>query len=341
MISRKNKLKRTLGQLGERGFIKKILPTKSSRLSASFLVPPGDDAAILKNVGRSVLSIDGITEETHFKWSWDRRCREWADISLGRALGWKLMGASLSDLAAMGKTRSRWAMIYLGAPGRTPVNFLSELQLGVKETALKYDCALAGGDTVKARDLSLVAAVGGDSFGQRPLLRSGAKPGDLLCVAGTVGDAAVGLRVLQGKLRGISPHDRTFFIRRFFQHEPMFRAGALLAEEPHVTSSIDLSDALKDSIEIIGDASKVGAQVFIENIPVSSSYRRVCSVGPSLLTGGEDYSLLFTLRAPALARLRKKLSFSVIGYVCPLSHGIRYLYRGRSLKAPKSFQHFS
>lgn len=337
MTTRKNNRPRTLSALGERGFIKKILGSASP----SFVVPPGDDAVVLRNPGHSVLSIDGLTEGTHFRSSWSKRCKQVGGFSLGRGLGWKLIGSSLSDLAAMGKTTHRWVMVYLGAPGNTPLDFLAELQKGVREAARKFNCALAGGDTVNARDLSLVAAVGGDSKGTHILRRKGARPGDLICVAGTIGDAAIGLKLLEGKSHLRSRADSAYFVRRFFQHEPLFEAASFLAEEKGVTSAIDLSDAFLDSVQIMGEASKVGARIHVERIPLSKTYQRWFKWTPDLLTGGEDYSLLFTLRAEALSRLRRLLSFSVVGHVVPASQGIVYSLRGSPLAPPRSFQHFS
>src|SRR5690348_7502606 len=91
----------TLGALGERGFLKKILPGIKHFQSNRFAVPPGDDAAVLTSAGRPVLTIDALTEGTHFKSAWAARCATFGGFSLARGLGWKLLGSSLSDLAAM------------------------------------------------------------------------------------------------------------------------------------------------------------------------------------------------------------------------------------------------
>lgn len=332
--------KRTLEELGERGFIRRILPKPAGR-SPVFLVPPGDDAVVMRGPGRQVLSIDGLTEGTHFRFRWAEACRRVGGFNLGRGLGWKLVGCSLSDLAAMGATKRRWAMIYLGAPGRTPLPFLADLQQGVREAARAHDCALAGGDTVKAGDISIVAAVGGELQGGRALTRSGARAGDLLCVAGTVGDAFAGLKILERKARRVAKKDAAYFVRRFFEHRPMFKAGALLSAESAVTGAIDLSDALSDSVEILCEASGAGARVNIEKVPVSAAYRRSFGIDESLVTAGEDYALLFTLRANGLARLRRKLPFEIIGRIVLRSEGRSYFMNGKKIPAPASFQHFA
>lgn len=339
MRKKKNSPAASLARLGERRFLKRLLPQLVRLGSHRFFVPPGDDAAVLKGRGVPVLTIDGLTENTHFRLRWEKTCRKFG-FSLARALGWKMMGASLSDLAAMGENANRWAMIYLGAPGKTPVSFLNEFDRGVREAARRFDCALAGGDTVRAETISLVAAVGAERVGSRSLVRSGARAGDLIGVAGTVGDAAVGLKILEGQLRA-TPAAARFFVKRFFDHRPLFNEGRALARERGVTALLDLSDSFRESVELLGEASKVGVRVNIDRIPVSSLYRRTVGISPELLTGGEDYGLLFTFKPAALSALKKKMRFAVVGEITPRNEGIRFFNQGRAFTAPKAFQHFA
>jgi len=329
---------RTLGELGEREFLRRFIPILNRHNRRSFVVPPGDDGAVLKNPAGTVLSIDALTEGTHFKLSWERRCRDWGGFSLPRGLGWKLLGSSLSDLAAMGGSRDRWAMIYLGAPGGLSYEFLKELYRGVREAAHRYHCALAGGDTVKAKDLTLVAAVGA-SLTTRPLTRGGARPGDLVCVAGTVGDAAMGLRVMQGK-SGLRKPLASYFLRRFFGHEPLLEEGKILGSEKGVTALMDLSDPLDDCLNLMMEASQVGMEINVDSIPVSRPYRRSFPVGAELLGGGEDYSLLFTVRPERAPPLRRRLSFAVIGRVSRRKQGLSYRLNGRTSAPDSVFRHF-
>jgi thiamine-monophosphate kinase len=238
----------------------------------------------------------------------------------------------------MGDTANRWAMIYLGAPTATKMSFLKELHEGVKEAARKWNCILAGGDTVRAKDLSLVAAVGGEMRG-RSLVRSGARPNDLLCVAGPVGDASVGLRVLESQLR-LPKQKAAYFVKRFFRHEPLFRAGALLAQSKNVTSLMDLSDSVAESVQLLCEASKVGAHVEVDRIPVSKEYRSLFDSDERLLTGGEDYALLFTIHPSGFAALRRKLSFSVIGRIFPAKNELRYFLKGKPIPSPRFFEHY-
>lgn len=230
-------------------------------------------------------------------------------------------------------------MVFLGGPGSLKDSFLLDIHRGVLKAAKTYDCALAGGDTVRSKTLTLAAAVGGQLKG-RYLARSTASSGDLLCVAGHVGDASAGLNALENRSKNMSRADQRALVRSFFYHQPMFSASKMLAAASSVTSLIDLSDSLFDSLEILCRDSHAGADVEIENIPVSREYARLGEKDKRLLEGGEDYSLLFTVKPSALLKLSKKLKFSVIGVVQPRAHGIKIHQRGRRLSSIAPFRHF-
>jgi thiamine-monophosphate kinase len=326
-----------LAALGEWGFLRRLLPRLQRRSARAFLVAPGDDAAVLAGGERPVLSIDGLTDGTHFHSSWERRVRSLTGVSLGRALAWKLIGSCVSDLAAMGATFRRWAMVYLGAPGSVKLSFLNDLYAGLDEAARRQGVALAGGDTVRASRITLVAAVGGGLKG-RPLTRRGARPGMDLCVAGFVGDAAAGLRVLQGRKNGVEAADARYFARRFFDVRPQLEMGERLARERGVGGAIDVSDALSDCLSILCRDSGVGADIDIGSLPTSAAFRR--HFRPDLaLSGGEDYALLFAA-TPAAARRLSRAGAVVIGRVTQKRSGIQYRQNGRPIPAPRSFQHF-
>lgn len=329
-----------LRDVGERGVIKHVVPALSKLHKNFFLVPPGDDAAVLKKSPRAVLSIDGLTESTHFKFSWFRQWNSAFGFSFGEGLGWKLLGRSLSDLAAMGDVDSRWAMVYLGAPGNLPFSLIKDIFKGVREAAQRFKCVLVGGDTSKSTQLTLVSAVGGNLVGKRPLTRDGASAGDLIAISGTVGDASVGLKILERKLTLPSKADSHYFVEKFFKHEPLFNQGKILARENGVSSLIDLSDSLAESINIILGKKNLGANIYIDQIPVSKVFESHFSTDPSILSGGEDYSLLFTVKKSALSRLRKKLKFQIIGEVKPGQSGVQYFRRAKKIKTGSYFEHF-
>ena len=336
-MTRQKNNRASLGRLGERGFLARLLPSLGR--SSFFRVPPGDDGAVTRGPVPLVLSVDALTEGTHFRSRWDAACRRIAGFSLGRGLGWKLLGSSLSDLAAMGETDRRWTMICLAAPPDLPLALLSELQKGVREAARRFDCAQAGGDTIRSRSFTLVAAVGGRLSG-RALTRDAARPGDFIAVAGSIGDAAAGLAVLDGRLRP-SRRDAAYFVRRFFDHRPQFAAARALAREPGTGGVLDLSDSLRESVDLLCEASGVGAVVDIDRVPVSANYRRVVGLSPAVAAGGEDYGLLFSVRPGRVAPLGRRIRFSVIGRVTGKRSGIRWRWRGNEVAAPVAFHHFA
>lgn len=327
----------TLAGLGEWGFLNRLLPRLRARSRSAFLVPPGDDAAVLSGGDRAVLSIDGLTEGTHFRSAWDRRLRSLLGVPLGRALAWKLVGSCVSDLAAMGRTARRWAMIYLGAPGRVKLSFLNDLYSGIDQAARRLDCALAGGDTVRATNITMVAAVGGSLRG-RALTRAGARSGMALCLAGSVGDAAAGLRVIDGREPRLPRADARYFARRFFDVRPQLEFGERLAKERGVGGAMDVSDALSDCVDIFCRDSGVGAEVDVDALPLSAAFRR--HFPPEMAAaGGEDYALLFAASPAAAARLARA-GATIVGRLTEKRRGIAYRRHGRPVRPPRSFQHF-
>ena len=327
--------------MGEWGFLDKILPQLKRTDKKRFIVPPGDDAAVMATPARAVLSIDGLSDHTHFKSTWEKTLKKRAGFSLGRGLGWKLIGSSLSDLAAMGDVTERWTLVFLAAPAQMSTQFLSEFYAGVREAVGRFDCALVGGDTIRSQTLTLSAAVGGTLRSKRALTRAGASAGDFICVAGEVGDAERGLQVQLGKIKNIPNSAEQYFIRRFFDSTPLFSQGKILAQDKDVTSLLDLSDSLQESINILLRPQMLGCDINLNAVPVSPDYRKLFGALPSLLSGGEDYGLLFTAKNKAVQRLSKKMKFSVIGQVLSSKAGRTYFLNGRGIEAPPPFRHFN
>ena len=154
---------------------------------------------------------------------------------------------------------------------------------------------LVGGDTTRGPLVITVTVMGETPAGQS-LLRSGAAPGDRLCVSGTLGDAAAGLSLLQGELVASDPADSAFLTARFFRPTARIALGESLRES--ATAAIDISDGLIADSSHLATRSGVALQIDHRQLPRSSAF---CSVvEPSqqlnyLLSGGDDYELLFTL----------------------------------------------
>ena len=244
--------------------------------------PPGQDL---------VLTADALVAGVHF----------FAEDPPG-AIARKALRVNLSDLAAKG-ARPLGFLLTLALPGDWREDWLEAFADGLGADASTYDCPLIGGDTVATPGpLTLsVTAIGSVQEG-RMSRRTGVKPGDRLYVTGTIGDAAIGLRIRQGRGPDISQVDKAFLIERYLTPEPRLKLiGAMAA---HANGGMDVSDGFVGDLTKMLDASGVSARVSIFRLPLSQAARAAIAADPGLFevaaTGGDDYELL----ASATARFR-------------------------------------
>jgi thiamine-monophosphate kinase len=250
------------------------------------VVGPGDDAAVLRlRPGEDlVATVDAVVEGVHF----DARFAP-ADV------GWKALAVNLSDLAAMG-ARPLHALVALGVPAGTPGARLAGVARGLGACARAHRLAVVGGNVTRARELSVtVTALGAVAEG-RAVLRGGARPGDLVAVTGTLGDAALGR----------SPGAPAALARRQRRPTPRLAAGRALAGV--VRAAVDVSDGLAQDLGHLCAASGVGARIGVAELPLSAAYRRaargLADPFAAALGGGEDYELLVAVAPRSLARAR-------------------------------------
>ncbi|ABS28643.1 thiamine-phosphate kinase [Anaeromyxobacter sp. Fw109-5] len=263
-------------------------------------VGPGDDAAVLAPPAGEelVATADAVVAGVHF----DRAFTP-------EDVGWKALAVNLSDLAAMG-ARPLWALVCLGVPPGARAAELVRLGRGLGACARRHGIAVAGGNVTRAAELSVtVTAVGAVPHG-RALLRAGARPGDLVLVTGTLGDAALG-RV---------PGAPAALARRQRRPTPRLAAGRALASVAR--AAIDVSDGLVQDLSHLCEASGVGARIGVADLPLSAAARRLSRGGAAArdaaLSGGEDYELLLAI-APSLlpaaqaAAAKARTPLTVIG----------------------------
>jgi thiamine-monophosphate kinase len=285
----------TVADLGERAAIERV----RARLPAPppwVLVGIGDDAAVIAPARNhlEVLTTDALVEGIHF----DRAYVPPA------AIGHKALAANLSDLAAMG-AQPRAALLSLILPAALNVAALDALLDGWLALATRHDVALIGGNVSRSPgplvvDVTAVGAV----RPRRALTRGGARPGDDLYVSGSVGGAHAGrLALRQTAAGGAADPWMAVCEAQFLAPEPRVRLGLLLARNRVATSCVDLSDGLGDAVRQLAMASRVGAIVEADRLPLPDPARRWFEEREKLdpvaaaVAGGEDYELLFTVGA--------------------------------------------
>jgi thiamine-monophosphate kinase len=288
-----------VNEIGEIGLIRRIAHV----LNSKYL---GDDCAVL-DVGAEylVVTIDMLHRVTDFP-------REMT----GEDIGWMSVAVSLSDVAAMG-ARPLGVVAAMGIPGDTDVAFVEDIARGMDRCARTYGTEIVGGDTDQHQELTMVTTAFGLVGKDAVKRRSGAQPGDLLCVTGFLGTPAAAYKVLI-ESRAALPADRQALIRKFFRPEPRLGEGMILSGYPGVTAMMDISDGLGKSVYELSTASKVGFEVCADRLPITDATRRVAKDRAELLDmaicfGGE-FELLFTVDPATIGEI-KGVEFTVIGKV--------------------------
>ncbi len=326
-----------LGTLGEFGLIE-ALRRRARRAGGPWVEGIGDDAAVLRpRPGHEIaLTSDALIEDVHFRWA----------TTDARSLGAKTLAVSLSDLGAMG-ARPLGCLLSLGLPADATGERIDGFLRGLLGTARAARCPLVGGDTVRARAWMLSLTAVGELPRGQALWRRGARPGDRILVTGALGGAALGLALLE-RGEGGAPSAGPF-VRRQLRPAPPWQAGERLRRSGLATAAIDLSDGLVQDLGHVLRASRVGADLELERLPLPRGMGAACQragLDPErlALAGGEDYELLFCVRprAPAAQLFSRRLR-------CPVSE-IGRIRRGRGLAlfragtrvlAPtRGFEHF-
>ena len=258
----------------------------------------GDDAALLAPPRGTevVVTTDTLIAGRHFPEDTD-----------AQAVGWKALAVNLSDLAAMG-AEPRWFTLALTLRMVDP-EWLAGFASGLAAMAREAGVALVGGDTTQG-PLSITITAMGTVPAGKALKRSGAKVGDAICVTGTLGDAALALRLGQGEGgRGEARSADLEMLRsRLNRPTPRLAAGAALREYAH--AAIDLSDGLAGDLSHILDASGVGAELKAAKLPMSPAFKAHSEPDARVelqVAGGDDYELCVCVPARDVAQLRKKL----------------------------------
>jgi thiamine-monophosphate kinase len=301
---------------------------------ADVRVGVGDDAAILECPAgmELVAAADTLVDGVHFP-----------PGSPPASVGHRALAVNLSDLAAMG-ARPAWALLALTLP-EADESWLAEFAAGMAALARAHDVALVGGDTTSG-PLCVTVQLLGHVPRSSALLRSGGRPGDVVFVSGSPGDAAAGLAIQQGKLPATG-EAAAYLRERFLYPVPRVALGECLRR--YASACIDISDGLLADSAKLARASGCGVELMYEELPVAQPL--VLTTGAErarelALTGGDDYELCFSVRPAHVARLLAELPPERWGYTrigtLRESPGAEVLRDGAAMSFSSSgYDHFS
>lgn len=290
-----------MGDLSEGAILRRIL----DRIGPSqALVGPGDDAAVLAAPdGRIVATTDTLVHGPDFRLAW----------SSAFDLGWKSAAVNLADVAAMG-ARPTALLVALAMPDDTRLSFVEGLAEGLRAACdeLAPGCVVEGGDLTVSDTLTVAVTALGSLDGRAPVLRSGARAGDVLAIAGELGHAARGLEILFSRFTDaagtpvavdgtIDPADASALTAQLRPRPPVALGAA--ASDGGATAMMDVSDGLVLDSARMADAS--GVTIDIDRRALGDDPR-------AALTGGEDHALLATFAGGDLP-----VGFRAIGVVRP------------------------
>ncbi|MDN3491417.1 thiamine-phosphate kinase [Winogradskyella bathintestinalis] len=331
MIEDKNPQRTPLSELGEFKLIEHL--TSHFKITQKSTIKGiGDDAAVLNfEKQQIVVSTDLLVEGVHF------------DLSYAplKHLGYKAVVVNLSDIYAMNATATQ-VTVSIAVSNRFPLEALEELYAGITTAAKIYNVDVVGGDTTSSTSglIISVTAIGEVKKGNE-VLRSGAKPNDLIVVTGDVGGAFMGLQVLEREKEvfKVNPNNQpdlsmyTYIIERQLKPEARKDIVELLKTlNVKPTSMIDVSDGISSEIIHLCKQSNVGADVYETKIPLDPQVISTCeefNVDSTTiaLNGGEDYELLMTISQDDFPKIKGNPNLTVIGYITEEDRGMHLVTR--------------
>src|SRR2546421_1331316 len=332
-------------------------PTNSSLIThhSSLVFGIGDDATVIRQRAGldTVVTADLLVEGIDFRLDGLQ--------TSARDLGHKALAVSLSDVAAMG-ARPRFCLLSVGVPRALwRGDFLEEFYRGVRALAARHGVAIVGGDISRTPARVVVdSVVLGEVRRGRAVLRSGAREGDQIFVTGALGGAAAGLKILesravsQSNAKAVSQSNAKLtraerqLVLRQTRPAPRVEWGVLVGERRLATAMIDLSDGLSSDLAHLCRESGVGARVEAALLPVEPLLKSTTANEDQSLSlalgGGEDFELLFTVRARDAAKLPKELGgvrATRVGEITGARGKIKIVRGGRAhVLEPGGFEHF-
>ncbi len=290
----------------EDALVARIARSFSANRHTGLRLGAGDDAALWRPRSgfETVLTSDWFLEGSHFL----------RDLHPADSVGWKCLARAASDVGAMGGT-PRCFLLNLAIPPSHTGRWLDRFLSGLRRAAKFLGCSMAGGDTTRSERILINVTVVGEVEATRAVLRSGARPDDLLFVSGRLGEAELGLRELR-KNKGLVKAS-TVTLRKHLYPKPQIELGRWLAENRLASAMMDISDGLSTDLARLCGASEVGAVIAEGALP---GPKGVPDSGADRLAlhGGDDYELLFVVRPGRVKELKKRyrgVKISCIGVI--------------------------
>ena len=318
MLEDKEPTKTPIDSLGEFALIEHL--TKSATVSLpSTILSIGDDAAVLKHDGETVVSTDMLVEGVHF---------DLAYMPL-KHLGYKAVVVNLSDIYAM-NAQATQVLVSLAVSNRFTLEAVEEIYAGIHLACKTYGVDLVGGDTTSSKQavqLSFTALGAVSKTGA--VVRSGAAENDLLVLSGDIGGAYMGLQVLvrENEVFKVNPQHKpdlesySYLVERQLKPEARKDVVQLLKDlDLKPTAMIDISDGLSSEIMHLCKQSGVGCRVYENKFPLDPQFISVCEEfkldsTTIALSGGEDYELLFTIKQADFDKIKGNPNLTVIGHM--------------------------
>ena len=330
-------------QIGEFGLIRRLSEGCVIRRE-NIVKAIGDDAAVFRPYQGEIIlfTTDMLLENVHFL----------RNATSGYNLGYKSLAVNLSDIAAMGGT-AREAFCSIAIPDDCDIEFVEEIYDGMKSLAADYRVNILGGDTTSSeKGLIINLSVVGSAVENKILYRSNARSGDKLFITGFLGDSRAGCYLITNEINADSENFDALITAHLLPR-PYLREGRFLGLQKGVHASIDVSDGLSSDLGHILEESEKGAKIFADKIPISQNLKEFCSrfsFDPVdfALSGGEDYTLLFTVARENAEEVLKNYEqrfsrpFYEIGEVND-SNRMELVFSDGSIREirPKGWDHFS
>jgi len=285
------KQEKTVSNIGEFGLIEYIKKNNTvAKKQHNVCLDIGDDCFVFNSPQKTkyVVTTDILIEGTHFK-------REYASA---KQIANKAVEVNVSDIASMGTAQPLYLFVSIGIPKNIKEQYIKELFKGIKQSCDKYNIHISGGDTVCSKLLTISVTIIGITK-KEVVTRKGAKNGDLIYVTNSFGDSSAGLDILLNKKKNLTKHKKNL-INKHLVPQARLNLANMICEKLNITSMTDSSDGLNKSVELLTTENKKGAEILLEQIPLSKDLIKYTNNNFNkkynyALFGGEDFELVFTI----------------------------------------------